>query len=516
MRPDNKETLLRLSAAIELRRTANVLPLYAVCICVLFLAGCGASRSTADKQHGSLTANLPDAPSTRRSTETNIKNAAKAADERKRLNAAENVIETAKSQMGVPYRYGGTSPSTGFDCSGFARWVFAQHGITLPRTSREQMLAGIPIDKADVKPGDLLIFSRRVGSLRSTHAGIYVGDGNFIHSPRAGQSIRVDQAFEDHYAKRFICARRVILNADEVKVYARQEQKRKQFIASGAMHTVKSGQTLSGIAMKYGVTVRSLVEANNIKRSSILRIGQKLHIPTPAGAEQNAVAALDERKTSAPVASGREYEVRQGDTVSVIAHRHHVSTAALLQANNLPRRHVLRVGQKLVIPTKETKTAAAKETATATPPQSAGKTIQPVAAKAVQATENKAVQTASAGGVHVVASGDTVWSISRRHGVSKNALLESNGLTEKSVLQIGQKLRVPGSTLKNTQETKKAVQTAASSPTRVYSVKSGDTIWSLARKNGISTKTLLEANNLNDASVLNLGQKLRIPVATAN
>ena len=80
--------------------------------------------------------------------------------------------------MGIPYVWGGTRPSTGMDCSGFTRYVFKQHGVKLPHYSGYQAQMGIPVELADIQPGDLLAFGYPVH-----HVGIYIGDGLFIHTP---------------------------------------------------------------------------------------------------------------------------------------------------------------------------------------------------------------------------------------------------------------------------------------------------------------------------------------------
>jgi cell wall-associated NlpC family hydrolase len=97
---------------------------------------------------------------------------------------AARVLETADKYVGVPYVWGGNTPS-GFDCSGFTKYVFARHGVTLPRTSREQARAGsaVSLDIADFLPGDLLLFAEPDEAI--SHVAIYVGDGQIIHASSA-------------------------------------------------------------------------------------------------------------------------------------------------------------------------------------------------------------------------------------------------------------------------------------------------------------------------------------------
>ena len=119
-----------------------------------------------------------------------------------------DLVVTAMGFLGVPYRRGGNSAETGFDCSGFVRNIYQQTlGLLLPRQASEQAASTEKIDKKDLQPGDLVFFNtmRRAFS----HVGIYVGDGKFIHSPRSGGKVRVEDMQESYWQKRFNGARRV-------------------------------------------------------------------------------------------------------------------------------------------------------------------------------------------------------------------------------------------------------------------------------------------------------------------
>ena len=121
---------------------------------------------------------------------------------------ASNLVFDAMGFLGVPYRRGGTNANTGFDCSGFVRSMFEQSvGKVLPRRASEQAAATEKIDKQDLKPGDLVFFN----TMRQTfsHVGIYVGDNKFIHSPKPGQQVRVDDMRQAYWERRFTGARRV-------------------------------------------------------------------------------------------------------------------------------------------------------------------------------------------------------------------------------------------------------------------------------------------------------------------
>jgi len=121
---------------------------------------------------------------------------------------ASQLVMGALGFLGVPYRRGGNNAETGFDCSGFVRAIYQQTaGLLLPRKASEQAAATEKIDKSDLKPGDLVFFNtmRRAFS----HVGIYVGNGKFIHAPRPGGEVRVEDMGASYWLSRFDGARRV-------------------------------------------------------------------------------------------------------------------------------------------------------------------------------------------------------------------------------------------------------------------------------------------------------------------
>ena len=111
---------------------------------------------------------------------------------------ANQLVETAAFYMGLPYVWGGSKPSTGMDCSGFTRYVFKQHGVNLPHYSGYQAQMGVPVDLADIQPGDLLAFGYPVH-----HVGIYIGDGLYIHTPSAVKISRLGDRHDLSAIRRF-------------------------------------------------------------------------------------------------------------------------------------------------------------------------------------------------------------------------------------------------------------------------------------------------------------------------
>ncbi len=153
----------------------------------------------------------------------------KNASENKLLNqvrdTASDLVMSAMNFLGVPYKRGGKSLESGFDCSGFTRHIFEMSvGLVLPHRADEQarLSSLIPIKQEELKPGDLVFFNTMKRTF--SHVGIYVGDGKFIHSPRVGSAVRVEDLREAYWAKRFTGARRADLSAAQANADARNVQ----------------------------------------------------------------------------------------------------------------------------------------------------------------------------------------------------------------------------------------------------------------------------------------------------
>ena len=124
-------------------------------------------------------------------------------------NGASELVLTAMGFLGVPYRRGGNDAESGFDCSGFVKAMYEKTvGLVLPRRAEQQAAATSKIDKDDLQPGDLVFFNtmRRAFS----HVGIYIGEGKFIHSPKPGAQVRVEDMGQRYWQRRFDGARRVL------------------------------------------------------------------------------------------------------------------------------------------------------------------------------------------------------------------------------------------------------------------------------------------------------------------
>jgi hypothetical protein len=117
----------------------------------------------------------------------------------------EELVRTARSFLGVPYLWGGTSAETGFDCSGLAMAVYQLNGLELPRSSWEQFTTGLPVERASLAKGDLIFFAGEGDKV--SHVGIYAGNGLFIHAPGKGKRILTDSIAKEYFSRMFLGAR---------------------------------------------------------------------------------------------------------------------------------------------------------------------------------------------------------------------------------------------------------------------------------------------------------------------
>jgi hypothetical protein len=160
--------------------------------------------------------------------------------------APKDVVSVARSSMGVPYKFGGRTPETGFDCSGFVCWSYEQIGVQLPRSAREQAGFGIPIRKEDLKPGDIVAFKGTRGRT-NWHSGIYTGDGKFIHSPNKGKVVSESSLDERYYAQRYYGACRIPQDGNAEALYsAYMEKERRNATAAGENKKVQVAKSGNG------------------------------------------------------------------------------------------------------------------------------------------------------------------------------------------------------------------------------------------------------------------------------
>lgn len=244
-------------------------------------------------------------------------------------------------------------------------------------------------------------------------------------------------------------------------------------------HIVSRGETLSGIAARYGSTVAEIQAANAIRNPNAIQINQRLIIPRAGATRASTVASASTASTSASsastsartvsatastsAASTTVYRVRSGDSLWSIAQRHGVTVADLRAWNGLGNSNTIRPGQELRV---------------APGGSGAGATVT----------------------VYRVRAGDSLWSIAQRHGVTVADLRAWNGLGNSNTIRPGQELRI-------------AAGGSGEAVTRTHEVRRGDTLWAIARLHGVTTAELMEWNGLTPNSVIRPGDVLTLRLA---
>ena len=252
----------------------------------------------------------------------------------------------------------------------------------------------------------------------------------------------------------------------------------------GGQYTVQAGDTLYGISRKAGVSVDQLLTVNGLSTSSVIRPGQSLSLGTPAKQTNSTVATTVSTKSvsnTAKATANGYYTVKAGDTLYGISRKFGMSLSQLVSANGISTSSLIQPGQTLRVVGGESASTVVK---------------------------TNTASTRTSGGNYIVQPGDTLYSIARRSGMSLNTLLSINGLSQSSVIFPGQSLTVGQSDGRTVSAGYTPSKTTSTSGT--YTVQAGDTLYSIARRSGMSLNTLLSINGLSQSSVIRPGQTLSV------
>jgi len=219
--------------------------------------------------------------------------------------------------------------------------------------------------------------------------------------------------------------------------------------SSTTTYTVKAGDTLYSIALRYNTTVQRLAELNNITNTSLIRVGQVLILPSSGS-------------TTPPPSSSTTYTVKAGDTLSAIAARYNTTVSQLAAANNITNVNLIIVGQVLTIP------------GTTPPPSS---TI-----------------------TYTVKAGDTLYAIALRYNTTVSKIAAANNITNINLIRVGQVLTIPTGTS----------TTPPPSTTVTYTVKAGDTLYAIAARYNTTVSKIVADNNISNPNLISIGQRLII------
>ncbi|MFT8608315.1 LysM peptidoglycan-binding domain-containing protein, partial [Liquorilactobacillus nagelii] len=245
---------------------------------------------------------------------------------------------------------------------------------------------------------------------------------------------------------------------------------------STGTYTVKSGDTLSGIASSHSTTVSNLVSLNSISNPNVIYVGQVLKL----SANSTSTSSNKTSSSSTTAASGT-YTVKSGDSLSGIASSHGTTVSSLASLNNISNTNLIYVGQVLKLSANSTSTSSNKTSSSST---------------------------TAASGTYTVKSGDTLYGIAANNNTSVSSLVSLNSITDPDNIYVGQVLKLSSSS-----SSSKVTTTTSSSSTKTsgsYTIKSGDTLYQIAIANGLSVSQLASLNNISDPNEVYVGQVLKL------
>ncbi len=261
-------------------------------------------------------------------------------------------------------------------------------------------------------------------------------------------------------------------------------------------YTVQSGDTLFTIARKYHTTTEEVRKSNSLEREQLIRVGQVLRVPTNTYFPKSVTKSKKEKKLTKKskrikkqLKKGKvSYAIASGDTLFTIARKHHTTTKELREANGMERNALIRVGQVLQVPTN-----------TYFP----GKTT-------IQTSTGKRI--AKKGKVkYTIEKGDTLFIVARKHHTTTKEVLEANGLERSTLIRVGQVLQVPTNTYfpEGVKQAERVIVKKEGTK-GIYEVESGDTLFSIAKKNHVTLKEIMALNAIEAGTVIRVGQKLKV------
>jgi LysM repeat protein len=441
----------------------------------------------------------------------------------------DSIINYGKLFLNTPY-HRGSSGVNSFDCSGFTSFVYRNFGYDLQRSSFDQAKQVDTVDRHNLKAGDLVFFSGRHRSKRVGHVGIVVmaredGKFNFIHAS-VHNGVIISNSDEPYYTRRFIKAGRVIFN-NQMMVVAPSVSTSKSTlsetladnppasISSSAIqtkkvipaeyHRVKKGETLSSIALKYGISLAKLKRKNNIKGNKInpkqrikVKDEETILLVETVKTPVNSAPELTENQTESPKVEQKLpvnqtntlHTVKKGETLFIISKLYNISVEELKKINNLISSK-LRFGQKIKL---------AQSNNSPTTNVIAEKTETKIENNQTIKTEN-IVKTR----IHKIRKGESLYTIAMKNNISVDELKKINHLTGTKI-RFGQELKITQAT--ETQNSSIEKKEIAPKIIR-HKVKSGESFYSIAKIYGCKIEELKDWNK-KTGSKIKVGERIVI------
>ncbi|MDD6864504.1 MAG: LysM peptidoglycan-binding domain-containing protein [Lactobacillus sp.] len=312
--------------------------------------------------------------------------------------------------------------------------------------------------------------------------------------------------------------------------------------SSNGYYTVQSGDTLSGIALKFSTTSSKLAQLNSISNPNLIYVGQRLLVNQNSSLNSSSSSQSSSAATNTD-ASAASYTVKSGDTLSTIASQHNTTVNQIVSLNQLSNPNLIYVGQVLKLKNNQTtnsSSATSSSTAATTAGTytvKAGDTLSAIAsrystssstlaslnslsnpnliyvgqvlkvssnASTSSSTSSSANNTVTTASSYTVKAGDTLSAIAAKYGTTYQALASANSISNPNDIYVGQVIKVSATV------TAASSQTVSSTSSGSYTVKSGDTLYGIALANGLNWRTLAKQNGISDPNVIFVGQKLSL------
>lgn len=307
-------------------------------------------------------------------------------------------------------------------------------------------------------------------------------------------------------------------------------------------YTVQSGDTLSGIALKFSTTSSKLAQLNSISNPNLIYVGQRLLVNQNSSSNSSSSSQSSSAATNTD-ASAASYTVKSGDTLSSIATQHNTTVNQIVSLNSLSNPNLIYVGQVLKLKNSQTTDSSSSTSTAATTAGTytvkAGDTLSGIASRfstssstlaslnsisnpnliyvgqvlkvsagaTNSSSTSSASHTATTASSYTVKSGDTLSAIAAKYGTTYQALASANSISNPNDIYVGQVIKLNSAATAST-STKTAASSALS--TSSYTVKSGDTLYGIALANGLNWQTLAKKNGISDPNVILVGQKLSL------
>lgn len=381
------------------------------------------------------------------------------------LDALDNEMGYAPGTLSSwnPFLLRGTTPPTGCRLM-----VPAGDGIKLSAVLNNPSIKQAEVVTYTVKKGETAYHIAKKYDI-SVHELLKANGLSSVKSVKPGMEIQVPLSKKGHFS------------------FAKSNVKKESKRETKDYHLVQRGETLFSIGKKYDIEVENLMLWNNIKSDQRLKVGDKISLKPVSSQNIEVSQSIPQKEEKKGQMKDIYHVVKTGDTINSIAKTYSTKPEKIMEMNKLSAKSILHVGQRLIV---------GKETITETIE------METATVAAYIPKDNRIAEIKNENKVHEVQKGDTLSKIASLYKIDIVRLKQWNKLDDNSILKIGQKIYLYNPEIKDN------IQLQEETPKSIYVVKQGDTLSKIAKENNTSTKNIMELNNLDENSTLQIGQRI--------